>query len=205
MGLALPTRFDARVHSPKIQMDYFKKIRVGRGKEEANGPDLGLLVWPESAPRLIPFTKTFYNLTRRRTIVLDNPLPIDTDTWVLLGAPEEWTKDGLSEAGFSTVKEFRGITGVGVVSKEYEQCDFDYLEFIAKYSAAYEGPQRFGGCSGGALWHVPLANEHGQIVAKDRVLSGVAFWQSPIVGKERTIRCHGRKSIYQRVVDILSP
>ena len=203
VGLALPTRFDVQVHSLKIQMDYVKKVRVGRGKEEAEGPDIGLLILPGRVSSLIPSTKTFYNLTKRCTRVLDDPLPINTDTWVLSGVAGEWTKDVAPEAGFAKVKGFRAIMGLGVVSKEYEQGDFDYLEFVAKYSAAYEGPNQFGGFSGGGLWHVPLDEECGQIAVKDHVLSGVAFWQSPIVDDERTIRCHGRKSIYQRAIDTL--
>ena len=204
VGVALPTRFDARVYSPKIQMDYVRKVRVGRGEEEAKGPDLGLLILPEPVSSLIPSSKTFYNLTKRRMKVLNSPLPFETCTWVLSGVPAEWTKDVTPEAGFAAVKGFHLTTGFGVVSKECERNDFDYLEFVAKYSAAYEGPNQFGGYSGGGLWHVPLDKERGQIIAKDRILSGVAFWQSPIVGDERTIRCHGRKSIYQRVIGALS-
>lgn len=136
--------------------------------------------------------------------VLGDPLPIDTDTWVLVGVLEEKTRMLPPQAGFARVMGAPMMVGMGVVSQEYERDDFDYLEFVAKYNAAYEGPEKFGGCSGGGLWHMPLAIEHGQTVVKDCVLSGVAFWQSQVVDDERKIRCHGRKSIYQRVINALS-
>ena len=47
------------------------------------------------------------------------------------------------------------------------------------YNTGYEGPNRFGGCSGGGLWHMHFEEtEHGKIVTKESILSGVVFWQS---------------------------
>ena len=97
------------------------------------------------------------------------------------------------------------MIGVGVVNKEYEQGGFDYLEFPAIYNADYEGPDSFAGCSGGGLWHIlPGQTERGQRVVRDYVLSGVAFWEYPRVDNKRIVKCHGRRSIYQRVIETLS-
>ena len=84
--------------------------------------------------------------------------------------------------------------GLGIVSKEYLKDGFDYLEFaVDSGTKHYEGPTSFKGFSGGGLWHI--------LADKNPVLSGVAFWQSPLDGDKRIVKCHGRKSIYQRVID----
>ena len=136
---------------------------------------------------------------------MGNPWPSNTGIWALVGAPAEWTEDATPEAGFSMVKKQPGMIGVGVVTKEYEQGGFDYLEFPAIYNADYEGPGSFAGCSGGGLWHMLSSKtEHGQRVIKDSVLSGVAFWECGRVDNKRIVICHGRRSIYQRSIDALS-
>ncbi len=211
VGLIFPTRFD---NSPQaaprlpaiISVDYLEKKRIGRGEQEADGPDLGILVLPRPiVSQHIPSTKTFYNLSKRRTRVEETPWPINRGIWALVGAPGEWTEDAVPEAGFARVKKCRGIMGVGGVDKEYERGGFDYLEFVANYNTGYEGPNRFGGCSGGGLWHMRWSRtERGRLIIKDTLLSGVAFYQSDCIDDKRIIRCHGRKSIYQRVIDSLS-
>ena len=210
VGLVFPTRYDnsprAAPRLPvKIPMNHLEKKRVGRGDQESEGPDLGLLVLPGP----ITSTKTFYNLSKRHTRVVEHPWPITSGIWVFVGAPAEWTEAAAPEAGFPGVQEQRGFMGLCSVENEYEQGGFDYLEFVANYNAAYEGPGGFGGCSGGGLWHMLVSRtEQGQIFIKNKdiLLSGVAFWQSAIVADtgKRTIQCHGRKSVYQRVIDELS-
>ena len=200
LGLGFPTRFD---NSPQaaprlptiISVDYLEKKRIGKGKKEADGPDLGLLVLPDPiVSQYIPSTKTFYNLAKRRPSVMENPWPIDSSLWALVGVPEEWTEDAAPEAGFARVKNYHGLIGVGGVHKEYERDGFDYLELAANYNADYEGPKNFEGCSGGGLWHMLLGRtEQDQIIIKDTLLSGVAFYQCAIGAGKRTIRCHGKK------------
>ena len=201
MRLIFPTRFDNSPQSTprapiKIPMYCLEKKRVGRGEKGAEGPDIGLLILP--APiisRFLPSTKIFYDLAKHRTRVMGNPWPSNTGIWALVGAPAEWTEDATPEAGFSMVKKQPGMIGVGVVTKEYEQGGFDYLEFPAIYNADYEGPGSFAGCSGGGLWHMLSSKtEHGQRVIKDSVLSGVAFWECGRVDNKRIVICHGRRS-----------
>ena len=91
------------------------------------------------------------------------------------------------------------------MTREYQEGEYDFLDFEAKYDAAYEGPNRFAGFSGGGLWHCPVElSEDGSLSAKEIILSGVAFYESGMEDDRRTIRCHGRRSIYGKAIDFVS-
>ena len=208
--LFFPTRFDNSPQSTprastQIPMKYLEKRTVGRGEKKDKGPDLGLLLVPDAIKsQFFPSTKTFYNLTSRRRKVLEDPCPIEDELWTLVGAPDKLTVTAEPEAGFETVKGQPVLIGLGIVNKEYERDNFDYLEFSLNFNAGYAGPTWFGGCSGGSLWHLRLEqNESGKAVIHDPILSGVVFYQSDPKDDNPIIRCHGRKSIYQKLLEAI--
>jgi hypothetical protein len=98
------------------------------------------------------------------------------------------------------VKVFRGGIGFGIVVAEEQRGNFDYISYEALYNEFYEGPDRFGGVSGGGLWQVLVNLVHERPTAREFLLSGVAFYQtdkfSSPEGIKRHIVCHGRKSVY---------
>ena len=200
-----PTRFaeSPRSESPRSNprpsktIEYFAKKTIGRGTHEAEGPDLGLLIVHKS---VIPSTSTFYNLTKRGSDVLRDPRPYDDGVWVLVGAPAEWTRPAERDASFATVKQQPILMGFTDVRKEFEKDDFDYLDVAVNSDSGYGAPADFGGCSGGGLWHID-ANKtaSGEILMKGPILSGVAFYEY----YEGVLRCHGRQSIYRRVIQAL--
>jgi hypothetical protein len=136
--------------------------------------------------------------------VLEKQQPLDHGIWVLSGIPGEWTSDAAPERGFSRVKIFRGGHGAGTVTREYERGEFDYLVFEALYNKHYEGPQDFGGYSGGGLWQLLVKPDNGSLSVTQRFLSGVAFSQSDFkeseAGAIREITCHGRRSLYDVLI-----
>jgi hypothetical protein len=204
VGLSLSTICRPRLHRFTIDMSLTTRISIARGATEHGGPDLGLLLIPAEVGK-IGAVKSFYNLSRRRDQILSNPPPVDQGAWLLCGMAAEWTSDGAPELGYQIVKEFHGICGAGIVTAERQGENFDYIDFEAKYNKAYEGPQSFKGFSGGGLWQVAFdKNQDGNLIATDKILSGVAFYQSTLENERRTISCHGRQSIYGAVVDALA-
>ena len=215
VGLALPTRFDVAVGAESLQMEYVTRVCLGRGENKSDGPDLGLLILPDPvASRIIPSTKMFYNLLKRREAALESRAAIDQDgigqpdsdgdaaeTWVLVGTPAESQADGPPEAGFDRVKEIEGQMGLGAVVSSQRVEGFDYLDFSAKYEENYEGPESFEGYSGGSLWHLSGVLNGNEFLLKNLILKGVPFWQSAKTCSERIIKCHGPKSIYELLID----
>ncbi|MBI1894236.1 MAG: hypothetical protein HYS14_09015 [Candidatus Rokubacteria bacterium] len=120
------------------------------------------------------------------------------------GFAGELTTELAPEGGYARVKAFRGACGTGWVEREYCREEFDYFEFEAGYGGADEPPQSFGGFSGAGLWQARLIRTpEGTLSAERPILSGVAFFQSPVVDGRRVITCHGRRSVYIHVVDAI--
>ena len=190
--LLFPTRFDrsqplAAKSSIQIPMEYLEKRKIGRGVQQESGPDLGLLVLPGPiASRFVPSTKNYYNLSMRRRQIMSSSRAIDTGLWVLAGAPAEWTEQVPgSDSRFAKLKKQGSLLGFGDVTREYTRDDFDYLEFLVEYNARYKGPHRFGGCSGGGLWHIILDREEtGEIVIKEKILSGRSLLRTRTQGRQ---------------------
>ena len=87
IGLAMPMRFGPALGNPQFRLDHVTQVRMGRGKQESDGPDLGFVVLPSSIASTIPSTKTFYNLLKRRKQVLEDPVSIyASGTWLLAGS-----------------------------------------------------------------------------------------------------------------------
>jgi hypothetical protein len=200
IGLVLPSRRGPQLHRATLDMSIARKRTIGRASYDENGPDIGLVLLAPADVSWLSSMKTFYNLDKRRESMLAAPRPIELGGWFLSGMIGESTSELSPEHGFARVKAFRGFTGAGVVAAERRREGFDYLEFQAKYDAAYEGPRSFEGVSGGGLWQAVFEEREGAICVSKVLLSGVAFFQSSIQNDVRTISCHGRQSIYDVVV-----
>lgn len=204
-GLVLPiSGTEPRLHRYRLDTAKVQKISIARASYDRNGPDLGLLVLGSPDVTKLETTKTFYNLSNRRERMLTGPRSIQMGGWFLVGMAAEWTSDLPPERGFTRVKGFRGLCGAGVVSSEYSAGAYDYLNFEAKYSELYQGPDSYQGFSGGGLWQIELRERDGKPDLGDVLLSGVAFYESEIVGDIRTIYCHGRRSVYEHAWDALA-
>ena len=197
-GLVLPNPdTQARLHRYRLAASNVHKVTVGKASHDSNGPDLGLLILGSPDVAKLSASRIFYNLGSRRDKMLSDPPPIELGGWFLVGMAAEWTSDLPPERGFTRVKAFRGLCGAGVVASERKTDTHDYLHYEAKYDAAYEGPQSYQGFSGGGLWQIRMKEQNGKPIISETLLSGVAFYQSKIVGDLRTIYCHGRRSVYE--------
>ena len=183
-----------------------RRIQIARGSDPSKGPDLALVVLsPVDVAKLEATGKVFYNLSKRRDRILNNPAPLnESSALILCGMVGEWTdKDILPDRGFERAIHFRGLCGPVVFAGHREEGGFDYLSVEVKYDSAYEGPKGFGGCSGGGLWQAILRNQEGTVAIEEFLLAGVPFYESGNENGRGVIECHGRKSIYEAAVEAL--
>lgn len=202
IGLIIVAREKPLLHRVILDWQTVHPLRVAYGHGSPEGPDLGLLLLSPVDAGWLGATKSFYNLPLHREDVLQNPPWHADSVWLLCGFAGELTKDLAPERGYARVKAFRGACGTGWVEKEYCRGEFDYFEFEAKYGGVDEPPQSFGGFSGAGLWQARvIRTPEGTWSAERPILSGVAFYQSPVADGRRLITCHGRRSVYVHVVE----
>jgi hypothetical protein len=203
IGLLTPMRFGSRIHRLTIDMQHVRKISIAKGDDDSQGPDLGLLVLAATDWSKLPTGKIFYNLSKRQDLILNKPPEENRGAWVLCGMVAERTDDLSNEdkKRYGKGKSFQGICINAVPTGHRDGPDFDYISVQVEYNESYEGPKSFGGCSGGGLWHLLVAEKpDGSLEIFTSILAGVAFYQSAKDGLRKTIVCHGRRSIYGKVI-----
>lgn len=188
-----------QLHRPSIEAQALVHTRIAKGSNPSIGPDLGFIKLPNTIIGLLKARKSFYNLSKSRERILHAPPDNDLGLWCLSGIPDEKTLTEGPSRGFETVKGFLEFCGFGGVSNYHILGEFDYFDFDVFYNERTQSPISFGGVSGGGLWQVLIAqDEKGRVILKESILSGVAFYQSPLVDSKRVIKCHGRGSIYNQ-------
>jgi len=206
VGLLTPTRFGSRIHRLNVNMQYIKKVFIAKGLNDAQGPDLGLLILAPTDWSKFPSGKTFYNLAKRRDFVLNQLPGVNRGAWVLCGMVGERTRelDARDESRYGKGKSFLGIMINAIHAGQREADGYDFISVEVEYNDSYEGPESFGGCSGGGLWQLLISEkEDGSLEIFHSLLAGVAFYQSGMNGLRRTIECHGWKSLYKKVIDAI--
>lgn len=204
VGLILASRFGPKLHSYTISSDFLSVASIATGSFATDGPDLAMLILPSQNAMQIRPIKSFYNLPRRSENILTAALNNDVGMWFLCGFADEFTTEGTPDRGYERVKVFRGMCPSVRVPRGYTIGQYDYLEIAVPYGGIDEPPGSLGGFSGGGLWHVPINSlKCGNLQPGDPILSGVAFYQSARENNMRSVKCHGRRSIYKSVIDIV--
>jgi hypothetical protein len=170
---------------------FFEKASKGQG------PDVALLKIPDLDARQIRVTKNFYDLDRiRKHRAAPQATRDKLGTWVLVGVPEELSTFSIGEA---SLEQF--LLSSSIRSRSMRD-GFDYVEM--SYDSRDRGvPKWFGGISGAGLWYVPVPEEGfpaGRVDTDLIHLEGVAFYQEPTDEHEGVIGCHGRRSIFEKLL-----
>jgi hypothetical protein len=164
------------------------------------GPDIALLSLFPAAEGSIKRSKAFYNLERRRASALASEVRHQDGLWAILGGVGEQSTFGPDETVIQTTIFASTIGGTA------ERNGHDYLELFINHEGKPSGylPSSYGGISGSGLWRVDVrrSGSGGVVIADDGVsLEGLAFWEEPREGLHGFLRCHGRESIYGRMMD----
>ena len=194
-----------------INKDGVALRKIARGRN-ALGPDLGALILAPPIASSIEFSsmKSFYNLDKRRDQMLHAAPDLRMGAWVAQGLIQEKTIVTPLPDGRGASVLFKGDGLFGGPENVEEIGGYDYLDYPVTPLAREMTPslpRTWGGMSGSGLWQIPLkANGANLEVANSEfdtpLLSGVVFRQRKVDG-EMWIRCHGRKSVYQRALGVL--
>ncbi len=190
---------------------FVKSAKPASGKA-IDGPDLALILLPDHLVGSISATKGFYNLDKRRDAALQQEGPPTTGFWLARGFPYELVTGMDGAEGFC----FYCLNHVCYLSGSHEEAGHDYydLEFdftlMDTLSASGEHPElkTNQGMSGGPIWHVKV---HGDSEGVPRIkdpqgdilLSGVIFYEYDLEKESKKFRCHGIRSVYKALYDLL--
>ena len=183
-------------------------LKIARGTVDADGPDLGAVIFAPSIAGAIAARKTFYNLGLRRDQLLATPPDPHDGFWFVNGFIADRTVEERGRDGYGLVKGFYNLSGAGGPDEAVVVGDHDYFAFSVSYGAGSEAPKNFGGMSGGGLWQVPLARDaEGLVRHKSLLLSGVVFYQEATDSAQTccNVKCHGRQSLYRVSYEAIGP
>jgi hypothetical protein len=204
VGIVRFPRAPSPTQRQTIDMSLAEKLTMAASDWTSQGPDLGFLRLPDRDAAALYATNVFFNLSKRRDLVLagDHPAPKYFDG--ISGMIAEWTSPLPNQSVFARAKSFGALYGVGCVIREHNEGGYDLLDFEVTYGPDTDSPERYGGMSGGALWRVYISEtSDGQQSVADKRIFGVAFFESEKVGQKRVITCHGPKSVYGNLIDAI--
>jgi hypothetical protein len=205
-------RLELRGERPSLPLRHEDThIRLSQGVHETGsipasnkwgewGPDIALVSLFPAAEGTIKRSKAFYNLQRRRADALTSKVRHQEGLWAALGGVGEQSTFGPDETIIQTTVFASTISGTA------ERDGHDYLELFINRDGKPSGylPSSYGGISGSGLWRVDVrrSGRGGVFVPDDGIaLEGLAFWEEPREGLHGFLRCHGRASIYGRMMD----
>ncbi len=188
-----------KLHKFSLKTQFLTRILIAKGTNSSRGPDIGFIKLPETSLGSIKAVRSFYNIGRRRDKILKYPPENNMGVWCLCGFPDEKTRHEGPQKGFNIVKNVLQLCGFGCISGQCVSNDFDYFDFNIHYNEKTQPPMSFGGVSGGGLWQVIIDRRcDGELILKEIILSGVAFYQSSLKDNMRIIKCHGRQTVYDQ-------
>lgn len=192
-------------HRFSIPKDALKAHMFTSDSRDQLRPDLGFLEIPNEFLGTILSHKSFWNITKNSRTLRKTKICVDTGIWGVIGCPDEKTTEVHSIPGFSRARGLELFAGFGLISDYRIDGDHDYYDFSVEYVTTGEAPLSYQGVSGGGLWQFDLAGKRdNQIRLINPRLKGVAFYQNEVTRGQRTLVCHGHKSIYETLEHDLS-
>jgi len=192
-----------------LEMRHLRCVDVGVPRDDYSGPDLAVIVFPDSDPKLgeIRARKLFYDISLHREERLAEAL-LDDGLWVIVGNPVRMQKMEPASRGFTSVIDSEGLAALATVSQREDDGTFDFIHLALNDLKAHDFPEHFGGMSGGGVWRIPLLKKKGDPLSRiypgAEVLAGVVFFQTAVRDDSCEIRCHAAKSVYERVYEKLA-
>jgi hypothetical protein len=194
-------------HQLLLSKENLLVCRYGPTEGEFPGPDLAFIHLQDlECLGVLKARKSFYPLLSNPDLIFPRIQPRGAALCFIAGAPEEMSTELGVRKTPSHILGTKHFLGRAQVSDEFITDGFDYLKL--GILAGQDGfPANFGGVSGGGIWHIPLCVNPdvglNSITFTKPELVGVAFYQSALSGRSRTILGHGPKQLYSLIAQQL--
>ena len=187
-------------HNTIVPFQHLSLTGADNWQSEEWGPDVLFVALPESSElHSMRARKSFFPLDGDPPAQIATALKSDPSAWCLVGHPDTEKHDVPKSHGFDRVIALPAKVCFGCPQTSHDRDGWDYLDVPITRDSP-DIPVSFGGVSGGGLWRTPLALDGEEVVGvRDPVLCGVAFYEQGRGGPSRFIRCHGPKSVYEKL------
>lgn len=175
-------------------------IRLGDDYENTDGPDIGFIQLPYDIASQPSNEMMFLNISSRFNEARSrSTTPKELNIHAIAGVIGE-SSSIVEKVDGSTQVETKMIVAPAQVINTTERVDMDYYQVRIGQFEGGERPSSYEGMSGGPLF---ATRENASM--SERMLIGVMYRQSPMdANGDRTISCHGLKSIYENMCPIIT-
>ena len=131
--LGLLTSFNGELRRHAFHFSHLGIHRIARGQDESLGPDIGLIVLPQTSIGSLHSEKVFFNIDKRIARFARGFLEKDRGFWFTTGIIGESEQVRGPARGFALVKGYLGLCGIAANPEEHEADGFDYVEMQIEY------------------------------------------------------------------------
>jgi hypothetical protein len=194
-------------HRFTLPMRLLRCVDVGIPRGDPQGPDLAVIILPETEIGDIKARRSFFDISIDRDSRLLNALD-DRGIWVAAGVPQRFVESYAPTHGFDVVNQYWCTILLTGIRQRQDDGAFDYVHLAADTVAENEHIDSYGGMSGGGVWKLCLARDRRSLGSgwdlSESILAGTIFYETFRNNRPHELRCHGGKSIYQNVYEALS-
>lgn len=202
-GVALFTivRKRGRVRPLEFHVEECRSVTIGGATEDPMGPDLGFVRLPQRIEQRLVDENLFYNFDRRlrsseASSEKEPPLPRSVIVGVVAEKSEQTAVSKTSRTDAHVMVHAYGARA----ELRDGNSGLDIFDLSLLHNGEVSRPHSYGGLSGAGVWVV--GDEPGW---GNRMLFGLAFFESGENNNgERSVICHGPRSIYVNLVDEIS-
>lgn len=186
-----------------VSRDKMRIFEVAKRESDEFGPDLAFILlsdWEDVST--IKASRSFYPMEHGQKELSDNQPPLDAGIWFVCGAAGEHFVEEESKTGFLKILSFKQTCFPVIPNKQFERGKFDYIDLELNTKDTL--PTSFGGVSGGGVWQVTIERlNNSRYISRRYLLSGVAYFEQSPSNETRFLRCHGSKSIYSPLMQVI--
>ncbi len=208
MAFKIGFNIKSNQHHFSIENKHLHIVPIAKPISAEQGPDLALIFLPENKVGWIKANRSFWNLSKFKSILDSNPIDIDSGLFILYGSPGEFIYESTKDVQNELLQHFTcySLANYSTITKRGYFKNFDFCQYRIDYNTISNPPQNFEGVSGGGLWYFKISSDNDKKIISERpILVGVAFYQSEIDSNNiKQITCHAWDSIYINLFDILN-
>ena len=171
------------LHRLLLSREHIDIVRLDTLGEESQGPDLAFIaILDQDCVGTLKAKKSFYPIKRTSALTFEEYMPIESRLCFIFGAPAELATEtgerGTPEHVLNSIHFAARAQLIG----EFSNAGYNFLEF-GLYAGEHGFQSKYGGISGGGVWHIPLTMNPDvgleSVDFESPELVGVVFYQRP--------------------------